>query len=40
MSEKPKTILNENEKMISDDLEVSEIFNDFFTNVANDIGKD
>ena len=40
MSEKPKIILNENEKMISNDLEVSEIFNNFFTNVAADIGKD
>ena len=35
-----KTVLKENDKTISDDLEIADIFNDFFANVARDIGID
>ena len=33
-------ILSENEKIISDQREVCDIFNNYFVNVAKDIGKD
>ena len=35
-----KIILNENDKIISNNEEVADIFNDYFANVANGIGKD
>ena len=35
-----KTVLKENDKIISDDLEIADIFSDFFANVARDIGGD
>ena len=35
-----KIILNENDKIISNNEEVAEIFNDYFVNVADGIGKD
>lgn len=34
-----KIILSENNKLVTDQKEVREIFNDFFINVADDIGK-
>ena len=33
-------ILNEDEKLLSDQSEISNVFNNFFVNVAKDIGKD
>ena len=35
-----KIILNENDKIISNNEEVAEFFNDYFVNVADGIGKD
>ena len=35
-----KIISNENDKIISNNEEVAEIFNDYFVNVADGIGKD
>jgi hypothetical protein len=33
-------ILQEGENIVSDNQEVAEVFNEFFVNVARDIGKD
>jgi hypothetical protein len=35
-----KIILQEGENIVSDNQEVAEVFNEFFVNVAMDIGKD
>ena len=40
LTEKPKIALNESNKIVSDEPEVSEIFNNFFSTVADSIGKD
>ncbi|WAR11335.1 hypothetical protein MAR_025515, partial [Mya arenaria] len=39
-SNQSKIILNNNEKIISVSTEVAEVFNEFYANVAKDIGKD
>ena len=33
-------ILNEDDKLLNDQSEISNVFNNFFVNVAKDIGKD
>ena len=40
ISSQSKIILNEDDNICSENQEVSEIFNNFYVNVANDIGKD